>query len=1051
MSACRPVRLSLLNLEDRTAPAAGVLDPTFDGDGIVTFGMPPFPASRVAKVIALPDGKVLAAGTAVTVSGVPSPFVARFNVDGTLDTTFDGDGINVVSVPDGSGSFVGAALSGTKIVAVGTARIGPGFMEVLVAQFNSDGSLDNTFDTDGIVLTELSPVDDNGNAIAVQADGRIVVAGSTQVQSGSNHARMLVLRYFSNGALDPSFGGTGFTTVDLGPTDASAAAVMIQPDGKIVAAGPSSTTSGNLAFSVVRITWAGALDNTFDGDGIVKTSPPVSLSHSLHDAALTNEGKIVAVGVTKIGIANRPAVAALRYNADGSLDTSFGGTGYVLTDMPAMSSGGVANAVAVQADGKIIAAGATVLTGGARSMLLRYRPDGTLDPSFGEPANTLAPGIVITDVAPNATEDFKSVDLRPDGAIVAAGGTIFGTIQELSVARYANDTLTAGDDTYSTPVGATLSVPAPGIKANDLMPGKAVPLIDILSGPTHAASFGNDNFGAFSYTPAAGFVGQDSFTYRLRTSAANSNIATVVINVTVANQPPVAADDAYNVSGPSPFTVSAANGVLKNDTDPDGNTLHAILVSQPAQGTVNLNDDGSFSFTFPSELNGSVTFTYKVNDGIVDGNTATVTLTRVGNQPPVAVDDSYILPPASPLVVAAADGVLKNDSDPESQPITATLVSTPGVGTLTFQSDGSFTYDFPNDLAGSVTFTYKVSDGSVDSPPATVTLTRRSSISVSAGVLEIVGSDADDVVRLRPVGTAIQVEMLTAEGVVRQLVRPELGLRRFLLVNVTLGPGDDRLEAALLRVPTRAVGGSGDDYLRTGTAADIIFGDETDGTGTGTNAIRSGAGDDNITVGDGQNAIDTGNGRDTVTAGDGNNAIVTGAQNDVIIAGDGVNEIDAGVGNDSVTTGAGGSLIDAGAGNDVVTAAGGNNFILGGAGRDVLVAGAGFDRIVGGLGNDLIAGGLGADALEGNGGNDILIDGTVALVNPVTDSLSNVLANYVPTQRPKLVDISNRITVTFDTASADSLTGGVGIDWFWSNDPLDVLDRLPSEPLNEVN
>src|SRR5262245_49795169 len=266
MSAINSVRLNFIPLEERTTPSAGILDPTFNGNGIVTMGISPFPESRVAKVVALPDGKVLAAGTVETGSGVPSPFVSRFNSDGTLDTTFDGDGINVVSVPDGSGWFFGAALSGTKIVAVGTARIGPGFQEILVARFNSDGSLDSTFDTDGIVLTEVSPVDDNGNAVAVQADGRIVVAGSTQVQAGSDHSPMLVLRYFPNGALDPSFGGSGFTTVDLGPSSAAATAVLLQPDGKIVAAGYSSNSGPNQSFSVVRITWSGALDNTFDGD-----------------------------------------------------------------------------------------------------------------------------------------------------------------------------------------------------------------------------------------------------------------------------------------------------------------------------------------------------------------------------------------------------------------------------------------------------------------------------------------------------------------------------------------------------------------------------------------------------------------------------------------------------------------------------------------------------------------------------------------------------------------------------------------------------------------
>src|SRR5262245_43608277 len=145
MSATGSVRLNLVHLEERTTPTAGVLDPTFDGDGIVNMGISPFSQSRVNKVIALPDGKVLAAGTADSFGPMRTPFVARFNADGTLDTTFDGDGIALVTVPNGNGFFFGAALSGNKIVAAGSAIIGPGLVQVLVARFNDDGSLDTTF------------------------------------------------------------------------------------------------------------------------------------------------------------------------------------------------------------------------------------------------------------------------------------------------------------------------------------------------------------------------------------------------------------------------------------------------------------------------------------------------------------------------------------------------------------------------------------------------------------------------------------------------------------------------------------------------------------------------------------------------------------------------------------------------------------------------------------------------------------------------------------------------------------------------------------------
>src|SRR5262249_7478235 len=155
----------------------------------------------------------------------------------------------------------------------------------------------------------------------------------------------------------------------------AATAVLVQPDGKIVSSGYSSNSGFNQSFSVVRLTSTGALDQTFDGDGIVKTTPNLTNFHSASDAGLTIDAKIVLVGSSSIGANHRPAVAALRYNADGSLDSSFGGTGYVVTDLPADTSGGVANGVAVQADGKVVAAGIAVVTGGYQSMLLRYNND----------------------------------------------------------------------------------------------------------------------------------------------------------------------------------------------------------------------------------------------------------------------------------------------------------------------------------------------------------------------------------------------------------------------------------------------------------------------------------------------------------------------------------------------------------------------------------------------------------------------------------------------------------------------------------------------------
>ena len=393
--------------------------------------------------------------------------------------------------------------------------------------------------------------------------------------------------------------------------------------------------------------------------------------------------------------------------------------------------------------------------------------------------------------------------------------------------------------------------------------------------------------------------------------------------------------------------------------------------------------------------------------------TATVALTVLAvNDAPVAAADGFALPAVGPFVVPAGAGLLANDSDVDGDPITATLIDPPAVGTLTLNPDGSFAYAFPDDLFDVVTFTYAAADGHGTGPPATVTLRRGSSVTVVGGSVQILGSPGTDVVRVRKAPrNGLRVELFTPDAVIRTTVWPEAGFKRFELADVYLAAGDDRLDAVGLLVPVRAVGGPGSDLLRSGARADLLFGDQTNGSGAGDDVVEAGAG------------------------------------NDVVHAGGGRDVIDAGSGRDSVTAGPGGSVIEAGPGNDVVTVAGGRNWVSGAGGNDVLVGGAGDDWLEGGAGRDLLVGGLGADRLEGGGGPDLLFDGSVALVSPDTDSLVAVLASYRPTTLGR-AGVSARLAVTFDTGWADTLTGGAGADWFWSSDPLDALDLVGGETLN---
>jgi len=278
-------------------------------------------------------------------------------------------------------------------------------------------------------------------------------------------------------------------------------------------------------------------------------------------------------------------------------------------------------------------------------------------------------------------------------------------------------------DNYAVERGGSLTVSAAeGLLRNDT-DADGDPLTAVLvDGPSHG-TLALKADGSFSYTPNTEFFGTDSFTYRANDGTALGNTVTVSLAVGDTNKPPVAVADSYTVDEDTALEIAAA-GVLANDTDLDGDALTAILVAGPAHGTLTLNADGSFRYTPGAEFSGADSFTYKANDGTADGNTVTVDLTVTAvNDAPVAVADSYTLSEDGALTVEGSQSVLANDTDAEGDPLTATLVSGPSNGTLTFNDDGSFSYIPHPDFSGVDTFSYQANDGSLDSNTVVVTLT----------------------------------------------------------------------------------------------------------------------------------------------------------------------------------------------------------------------------------------------------------------------------------------------------------------------------------------
>ena len=282
-----------------------------------------------------------------------------------------------------------------------------------------------------------------------------------------------------------------------------------------------------------------------------------------------------------------------------------------------------------------------------------------------------------------------------------------------------NDAPIASDNSFIVLEDETLNVDTPGVLENDTdSEGNGLTAILVENISQGNLVFNND--GSFSYTPNNNFTGTDSFTYKANDGALDSNIATVTIEVNAVNDPPIANDNTFTVSENDILNVDPP-GVLENDIDPDGDVLNAILSEDVKQGTLVLNNNGSFTYTPNVNYSGTDFFTYKANDGKLDSNTATVNLEVVlVNEPPVANDLTYETNENTLLDVDKENGVLSNDTDSDEDPLTAILVTDVSNGNLSLHPDGSFTYIPDLDFFGKDSFTYKANDGNIDSNEAGV-------------------------------------------------------------------------------------------------------------------------------------------------------------------------------------------------------------------------------------------------------------------------------------------------------------------------------------------
>jgi large repetitive protein len=227
----------------------------------------------------------------------------------------------------------------------------------------------------------------------------------------------------------------------------------------------------------------------------------------------------------------------------------------------------------------------------------------------------------------------------------------------------------------------------------------------LVTAPAHGTLTLNAD-GGFTYVPQLDFNGSDSFTYRANDGELSSHPATVMITVNPMNDAPLAQDDAYSTDEDIPLKVSAP-GVLANDSDVDHDVLTAVLVTNPAHGSLTLKADGSFVYKPQADYNGSDSFAYRVSDGQLISNVATVTITiNPINDAPVARDEQMVLAEDAPAVIH----VLENDSDVDGDVLTANILSPPIYGTLKQIGNGIYQYIPQRNFHGEDNFTYEACD-----------------------------------------------------------------------------------------------------------------------------------------------------------------------------------------------------------------------------------------------------------------------------------------------------------------------------------------------------
>ena len=669
-------------------------------------------------------------GDTLTVTGASDPAngSVAVNLDGTItytpDPDFSGADVFTYGISDGNGG----SDTATVTVTVNEINDAPAAVDD-VAVTDEDVAatiavLSNDTDPDGDTLSVTAASDPANGSVAVNVDGTITYTPDSGFSGVDSFTY----------TIDDGRGGTSSATVS----------VTVNPvDNPPVALDDSASTTVNLAVSldvltndsdpegdtitITDITSQGTLGiATISGSSIVYTPDPGATGTDVFTYEITANGLTSTASVTVTIGAGLPPTAgddSATVDEDDSVNID------VLFNDSDPDGGALTIAGATDpANGSVI-----------------VEADGTI--SYTPNANF------------NGTDSFTYTvcDAAEDCATASVSVTI----------APVNDAPVGGDDLGSTDEDTRLAVPADGVLSNDTDPdGDGLTVVPATGSTTQGGAFSVDGDGSYTYDPPTGFSGTDSFTYTVCDDGTPSLCggATVTIEVSAVNDPPVADDDAAETNEDSAVVVD----VLTGDVDPDGDPLTVTAVSDPAGGSLTINPDGTVTYVPDTDFNGTDSFDYTVcDDGTpVECDTATVVVTvNPVNDPPVARDDADSTDEDSAGVTIA---VLANDSDVDGDTLGVTGTSTPANGTTSVNADNTITYVPAAGFSGSDSFSYDVADGNGGVATAVVDITVNPTNDPPIALDDIGNTDEDTPVTIAvlnndndPDGDALTVDSVT--------------------------------------------------------------------------------------------------------------------------------------------------------------------------------------------------------------------------------------------------------------------------------------------------